>query len=167
MERLTNKDWHMTKLLNLDNRKVLKRLWVLENMLEDTNKVVDNKIVWIIIDDRNANKKSVISAEVIYKVRDEYRLLTCMGLQVSVTSDWVFQSEEEAKDCLKWLEEHNFRRYAIKPNYDYDDLSYFDTLRFKNLEDSIDKYERLIDTAGFNCFKLDIIDLYTNKVIEM
>ena len=34
MTRITNKDWHTTKFSNLDQRKVLHRLWELENEQE-------------------------------------------------------------------------------------------------------------------------------------
>lgn len=38
MNRITNRDWHTTKFSRLDQRKVLHRLWELENEKEDENK---------------------------------------------------------------------------------------------------------------------------------
>lgn len=38
MDRITNKNWHVTKFSNLDQRKVLHRLWELENEKENENK---------------------------------------------------------------------------------------------------------------------------------
>ena len=42
MDRITNKNWHVTKFSNLDQRKVLHRLWELENEKENENKKHSN-----------------------------------------------------------------------------------------------------------------------------
>ncbi len=41
MERLTNKDWHKTKFMGLNEREVLHRLWELENLAEKTDKKME------------------------------------------------------------------------------------------------------------------------------
>ena len=168
MERLTNKDWHTTKFLNLDNRVVLKRLWELENMLEDEK--VKQKERYIITYN-NPEFKSVYS---IIPVLTESSI-DALNIEVraekdvllTTSKDMLFKTEAEAEDCLKWLEEHNFLRYAIKPNCNCEDLHDFDIPYFQHLEDAIKEFIMLIDTAGFNCFELDIIDLYRNEVIDV
>ena len=169
MERLTNKDWHTTKFLNLDNREVLKRLWELENMLEEEK--VKQKERYM-IEYNNPECKSVASIVPVLAESniDDFNIEVSIDKDFFITTkDMLFKTKAEAEDCLKWLEEHNFYRYSIRSNDKCEDRGIQISHRpyFQHLEDAINKYDELIDTAGFNYFELYIIDLYKNKVVEV
>ena len=84
MKRLTNKDWHTTKFMGLNDREVLHRLWELENLLE-THILIEK--------DRTAKFKN---GDTIFYIKTKG-----YGATVEEARELIIETDKVARVCIR------------------------------------------------------------------
>lgn len=111
--RLTNKDWNTTKFMELNERKVLRRLWELENQLDtdtkfkvgDTVYYIEHAPLWNVNEERPIFiREAKIKQIYIGKTKTTYYV---SHYNYGMAENRLFSTAEEAKDKIKQLKEHN------------------------------------------------------------